>query len=129
VKNFHISMSSRPALGSTQPPIQWVSRVKRLGCEADHSLTTSAEVKKTCVYTSTSSYTFMAQCLISYAQNNCTFYLSVSMATHHIVIITWSCFRRCRCRMYSSGKLKHKCKVVRHFWRNCYRFLYLVGSV
>jgi hypothetical protein len=24
VKNFHFSMSSRPALGSTQPPIQWV---------------------------------------------------------------------------------------------------------
>jgi hypothetical protein len=23
VKNFHFSMSSRPALGSTQPPIQW----------------------------------------------------------------------------------------------------------
>jgi hypothetical protein len=24
VKNFHFSMSSRPALGSTQPPIEWV---------------------------------------------------------------------------------------------------------
>jgi hypothetical protein len=24
VKNFHFSISSRPALGSTQPPIQWV---------------------------------------------------------------------------------------------------------
>jgi hypothetical protein len=24
VKNFHFSKSSRPALGSTQPPIQWV---------------------------------------------------------------------------------------------------------
>jgi hypothetical protein len=24
VKNFHFSMSSRPALGSTQPPIKWV---------------------------------------------------------------------------------------------------------
>jgi hypothetical protein len=24
VKNFHFSMLSRPALGSAQPPIQWV---------------------------------------------------------------------------------------------------------
>jgi hypothetical protein len=24
VKNFHFSMSSRPVLGTTQPPIQWV---------------------------------------------------------------------------------------------------------
>jgi hypothetical protein len=24
VKNFHFSRSSRPALGSTQPPIKWV---------------------------------------------------------------------------------------------------------
>jgi hypothetical protein len=40
-------MSSRPALGPTQPPIQWVPGflspgVKRTGREADHSLPTSA---------------------------------------------------------------------------------------
>jgi hypothetical protein len=45
------SISSRPALGSTQPPIQRVLgalslRVKRQGREADHSPPTSAEVKK-----------------------------------------------------------------------------------
>jgi hypothetical protein len=45
------STSSRPALRSTQPPVQWVlrtlsSRVKRLGREADHSPPTSAGVKK-----------------------------------------------------------------------------------
>jgi hypothetical protein len=49
---FLLSTSSRPAVGPTQPPIQWVSgalspRVKRPGREADHSLPTSAEVKKT----------------------------------------------------------------------------------
>jgi hypothetical protein len=33
-----------PALGTTQPPIQWVPRVKRQGREADHSLPSSAEV-------------------------------------------------------------------------------------
>jgi hypothetical protein len=40
---FHYTTASRPALGSTQPPIQWVSRtlslgVKRPGHEADHNL-------------------------------------------------------------------------------------------
>jgi hypothetical protein len=31
--------------GSTQPLIQWISGVKRQGCEAGHSPPTSAEVK------------------------------------------------------------------------------------
>jgi hypothetical protein len=58
-KNFLLSMSSGPALGPAQPPIQWVPvalspGIKRQGHEADHSLPTSADVKKTWVYTSTS---------------------------------------------------------------------------
>jgi hypothetical protein len=60
VKNFHFSISSRPALGSTQPPIKWVPGIKRQGREADHSPPTSAEVKKLWIYTSTSPYVFMA---------------------------------------------------------------------
>jgi hypothetical protein len=64
-KNFHFFMSSLPALGPTQPPIQSVTGtpspgVKRPGREADHSPPTSAEVKKTLVYTSTPPYVFMA---------------------------------------------------------------------
>jgi hypothetical protein len=59
VKNFHFSISSRPALGSTQPPIKWVP-VKRQGREADHSPPTSAEVKKMWIYTFTPLYVFMA---------------------------------------------------------------------
>jgi hypothetical protein len=63
-KNFHFSMSSRLALGPTQPPIQWVPGalspgVKRPGREADHLPPTSAEVKKTWVYTSSPPYIFM----------------------------------------------------------------------
>jgi hypothetical protein len=43
-------MVPRPAVGPTQPPIQWEARalslgVKGLGREADHSPPSSAEVK------------------------------------------------------------------------------------
>jgi hypothetical protein len=63
-------MSSILALGSTQPPIQWVPGalspgVKRPGREADQSPPTSAEVKKMWIYTSALPYDFMASCLIS----------------------------------------------------------------
>jgi hypothetical protein len=65
VKNFLFSTSSRLALGSTQPPIQWVlgalsPEVKWLGCEADHSPPPSVEAKKIWMYTSTPPYAFMA---------------------------------------------------------------------
>jgi hypothetical protein len=65
VKNFRFSTSSRPALGSTQPPIQWVPwahsrEVKRQEREADHSPSASAEVKKMWIYTSTPPYAFIA---------------------------------------------------------------------
>jgi hypothetical protein len=51
-KNFLFSMSSRPALGPTQSPIQWLPGalspgVKRQGLEAGYLLPASAEVKKT----------------------------------------------------------------------------------
>jgi hypothetical protein len=65
VKNFYFSTLSRPALGSTQPPIQWVpgalsAGVKRPGRKADHSSPASAEVKNMWMYTSTPPYAFMA---------------------------------------------------------------------
>jgi hypothetical protein len=57
-KNCLFFMSSRQVLGPTQPPIQWVpgalsSEVKRPEREADHSPSTSVEVKKTWMYTYT----------------------------------------------------------------------------
>jgi hypothetical protein len=48
--NFHFSTSSRPALGPTRPPFQWVNWPGR---EADRSRPTSAEVKEMWIYTST----------------------------------------------------------------------------
>jgi hypothetical protein len=65
VKNFLFSTSSRPALGSTQPPIEWIlvalsPGVKRQERDADRSPPTSAEVKKMWIYTFTPLYAFMA---------------------------------------------------------------------
>jgi hypothetical protein len=63
-KNFHFSISSRPALGPTQSSIQWVRGalspgVKWPGREADNSRPTSAEVNKIRIYTSTLPYVSM----------------------------------------------------------------------
>jgi hypothetical protein len=65
IKNILFSTSSRPALGSTQTPIQWVpwalsSGVKRPVREADHLSPASWDVKKMWLYTSTPPYAFMA---------------------------------------------------------------------
>jgi hypothetical protein len=46
VKHFHFSISSIPALGSTEPPIKLVLGALYRGREADHSPPNSAEVKK-----------------------------------------------------------------------------------
>jgi hypothetical protein len=53
-----IFLFSRPALGPTQPPIQWVQRVlslgvKRPGRETDHTPASSAEVRNTWNYNCT----------------------------------------------------------------------------
>jgi hypothetical protein len=65
---FLFISTSGPALGPTQPPIQWVPwtlclGVKQPGHEADQSPPSSAEVKGTWSYTSTPPYVFMACCL------------------------------------------------------------------
>jgi hypothetical protein len=57
---FLFTTASRTALGSTQPPIQWVPGAKRPGREACHSHPTSAEGKNARSYTSTPQYVFMA---------------------------------------------------------------------
>jgi hypothetical protein len=64
-KVFLLSTSPRPTLGSTQPPIQWVTGtlsqgVKQPGREADHSPLTSAKVKNIWSYRSTPPYVSVA---------------------------------------------------------------------
>jgi hypothetical protein len=78
VKNC-FSTSSRPALGSTQPPVQWVPGafspgVKRPGREAEHSPPTSAEVKKMWIYTSTPHTVSWRSVSLVKHRDNFTFY-------------------------------------------------------
>jgi hypothetical protein len=42
---FLFTTLSRPAMGPTQPPIQWITGVKRPECEVDHSPSSTTEVK------------------------------------------------------------------------------------
>jgi hypothetical protein len=65
IKNFLFSKSTRPNLGPTQPPIQWVPGAfspgaKRRGRESDHLRPSNAEVKKMCIHISTPPYVFVA---------------------------------------------------------------------
>jgi hypothetical protein len=60
---FLFSITCRPALGPTQPPVQWVQEEvppggKRLGREADHSILGRGQ--EWWRYTSTLQYVFMA---------------------------------------------------------------------
>jgi hypothetical protein len=79
---FLFSTASRPALGPTQPTIQWVPGaislgVKRPGCEADHSPPSSAEVKNAWSYTSTPQYAFMTWCLVKHRDNFTLLYFTL----------------------------------------------------
>jgi hypothetical protein len=64
VNNFDFSISSSPAKGSTQFPIQWIPwaislGLKWKGLETDYSPPTNAEVKEMRLYTFTPPYAFM----------------------------------------------------------------------
>jgi hypothetical protein len=77
---FLFTPTSRPALGLTQPPIQWVPgvlslAVKRQGREANHSSPSNAEVENVWSYNSTPQYDFMGWCSVE-AQGQLYLYLS-----------------------------------------------------
>jgi hypothetical protein len=71
---FLFATTSRPALGPTQPPNQWVLEalspgVKQLvGCEAFYSPST-AEIKNAWIYTATPPYVFMIWYVVKHRDN------------------------------------------------------------
>jgi hypothetical protein len=78
---FLFSTASRPALGLTQPHIQWVPGVLFLGvkrprCEADHSPPSSAVVKNAWSYTSTPT---RLHGMVLKARDNFTFPLTIKV--------------------------------------------------
>jgi hypothetical protein len=69
-KRFVLFTVSRPTLGPTQPPLQWILEalspgVKWPGCEADYLLPSIAEVKNGGTTLPLHPYVFMAWCLIN----------------------------------------------------------------
>jgi hypothetical protein len=64
-RQFRIT-SSRLALGAHPVSYPIATLVKRQGHKADHSASTSVEIKNTWIYTSTPPYTFMAYCLVKH---------------------------------------------------------------
>jgi hypothetical protein len=63
VKNFLFSIASRPTLGSTQLPTQWIRELfhkEESGWSVKLTPPTSAEVKKVWIYTCTPPYASMA---------------------------------------------------------------------
>jgi hypothetical protein len=90
---FLFTTASRPNLGPTQPPIQWVLvslslGVKRPECEADNSPPSSAKVKNAWSYASTTQYVFMAWCLVKH-RDNFTF-TDVILENEDTMVNTWS---------------------------------------
>jgi hypothetical protein len=66
-KNIFLATTSRPALGPTHPPIQWVAGPPSTGVkwpqhEVDNPTPSNAEVKNAWSFTSISPYTFMVWC-------------------------------------------------------------------
>jgi hypothetical protein len=64
---FLFTTESRPALGTTQPPIQWVLGalwLRRQRREADHSPPSSVEVKNAWSYIPIPKYASMALCSV-----------------------------------------------------------------
>jgi hypothetical protein len=86
---FLFTTASRPALGPTQPPIQWVLgalplEVKRSGCEADHSPPSSAEVKN--AWSCTSTLSIRLSCVIlDNKTRNVFYYLVKNVLSFHLV--------------------------------------------
>jgi hypothetical protein len=70
-RSFFFATMSRPALGLSQFPIQWVPGalslgVKQWGRETGHLPQSSAKVKNVWSYTSTPPCIFMALCFVKY---------------------------------------------------------------
>jgi hypothetical protein len=103
VKNIHFSKWPKPALGFTQPlmpriPMAFSPRIKRPERRTNHSHSTSAEVKKRWIYTSTPQYAFMDYWLVKH-KNNFTLRIHPNFNIHFYKFgsrFIWICSLVCR---------------------------------
>jgi hypothetical protein len=89
---FLFTTASRPALGPTQPPIQWVPGtlslgVKRRGSEADHSPPSSAEVRECVELYLHSPNTLSYRGAQSKHRDNFTFYISANLRNNWFLTV------------------------------------------
>jgi hypothetical protein len=110
---FLFSITSRPAPGPIQPPIQRVPRslfagLKLSGRETDHSPPSGAEVKNTWGYTSTTKYIFMAWCLVKCRGKGRKIFGKITTGINGAVRQVCYCHPRFRI-FISSKSLKWRC--------------------
>jgi hypothetical protein len=84
---FHFDTVSRPALGPTQPPIQWIPaalslEVKRREREADHSHLVPKSKNKWS-YTSIPQYVLMAWYLVKHRDNFTFIYIKIHFSSKY----------------------------------------------
>jgi hypothetical protein len=95
---FLFTTASRPALGSTQSPIQWIPEaislgLKRPGREAGHSPQSSAEVINVCgAISPLPPYAFVAWCSVK-AQRKLYLYMRQSVHIINVYNLVWSIFQ------------------------------------
>jgi hypothetical protein len=78
--DFLFATASRPVLGPTKTPIDWVTEVKRPSRGADYSLPSGAEIKNSWSCTSTPPHVFLAWYLLNH-RGNFTFYMDLEQRT------------------------------------------------
>jgi hypothetical protein len=89
IKNFLFSVASRPALGSTQPPIQWVQRA--LSSQADFSYSSVFLKLTACLLAVLLQFTSILRPLTTQLRNSADLYRRGTdtdlQKTHHVIAI------------------------------------------
>jgi hypothetical protein len=116
---FLFATTSRSALGTTQPPIQWVTRflspgVKRPVREADHSPPTTAEAES--IYTSNSPYVFTAWYPVKHRDKCIFIFLPQTLRVHFIQNCSKGNNNKMESRSYEGTALTSSRQAPVLFW-------------
>jgi hypothetical protein len=121
---FLFTTVSRPALGSTQPPIQWVLGalslgVKLPGRETDHSPPSSAQIKNGWSYTSPPQCASMVWCSVKKVQRQ--LYLTELYFTLLYFTLLYTFHLLDNCQIPKISQLRHVCYFKTYTtWSKCH---------